>query len=124
MENDEETKHLIENYEKSIESLNLWKKKRASVLNRIFWELNNINIDEFEDLDSKFIKLIPEKRVYPNTFLASSLGFSKSSLDSRHTSILHKFNLENKPKVASLKNSLHFERLKLLMNKYLDKNKK
>lgn len=124
MENDEEIKYLTENYEKSIENLSLWKKKRICVLNRIFWEFNNINIDEFEDLDSKFIKLIPEKRVYPNAFLASSLGFSKSSLDSRHTSILHKFNLENKPRVPSLKNALHFERLKLLMNKYFDKNKK
>lgn len=83
-----------------------------------------MNIDRFEDSETKFMKYVPERRTYPNAFLTSSLGFTKSSMQIKYNNILSKFGLDIRPRSNTLENALLFERLKLLIVKYYDMQKK
>jgi len=98
-------------------------RRRNSFINRMFWEYNNININELEDTEMKYKRIVSEKKSYPSAFLASSLGFNKGNLNSRYLQILNAFGLDKKPRAPSLRNALAFEKLKLLIIKYFDKYK-
>lgn len=99
-------------------------KNRKKALDRMFWEYNNCNVDLFEDRESKIQKYIPQKPVYPRAFLASNLGFNRSTMDSKYMEILNKFKLEKKSSSGSIRNALHYEILKHLIIKYFERSKK
>lgn len=96
------------------------KERRAASLDRMFWEYNNLNINEFEDTETKFAKIVAEKRTYPPAFVASSLGFNKSTMQVKYNDVLMRFGLERRPVVASLRNALHYEKLKIMIIKYYE----
>lgn len=96
---------------------------RRQSLERMFWEYNNCNVDLFEDRESKIQKYLPEKLVYPKAFLASNLGFNRSTMDSKYMEILSRFKLGKKSTSGSIRNAVHFETLKHLIMKYFDKIK-
>lgn len=99
---------------------NIRERRRIS-LERMFWEYNNYNVDLFEDRDSKIKKYAAEAS-YPKAFLASNLGFNRSSMDPKYTDILNKFKLEKKSMSGSIRNAIHFETLKRLIIKYFEKS--
>ncbi|KAI5151997.1 hypothetical protein ENBRE01_2491 [Enteropsectra breve] len=98
-------------------------KARQEVLNTAFWEFNNLNTNMLVDNSYKYKKYITERKSYPNAFLASSLGFTKSSILAKHMEILGKFGLDRIPREATLKNGILFERLKNLILKYFEVKK-
>ncbi len=120
----ENKKNILINFVKLLYDIEDLQNRRDKILDNMFWEYNNLNIHEFEDTITKFRRYFPERRSYPSAFLASSLGFNKSNYFSKYNEILQKFNLHRKPRVPTLKNALHFERLKILLIKYFDLLKK
>lgn len=120
----DKTQGALEDFVEMLRNVGDDRRRRAAAMDQMFWEYNNLNIGEFEDTDTRYARAVPERRAYPNAFLASSLGFNKSSMQSRYNEVLHKFGLERKPRVATLKNALHYERMKVLIIKYYDLLKK
>lgn len=96
---------------------------RKDALERMFWEYNNCNVNLFEDRESKIQKYLPEKIVYPKAFLASNLGFNRSTMDPKYMEILNRFKLGKKSSSGSIRNAVHFEILKHLIIKYYEKTK-
>ncbi|ORD93405.1 hypothetical protein ECANGB1_2318 [Enterospora canceri] len=115
---------LFREYFKELRRVSEYRKNRKKLLNMIFWEYENYNMDKFEDRDAKIYKIISEKKNYPNSFLGSSLGFTKSTMDSRYQEVLNKFRLDKRPQVASPRNCLEFEKLKFLLVKLFEFKKK
>jgi hypothetical protein len=100
------------------------RKARKECLNSIFWEFNNCNIDQFEDIESKIKKYISEKITYPRSFLASNIGFNRSTMEPRFSDILNKFKLDKRSTSGSIRNALHFDVLKHLILKHFDGSRK
>lgn len=119
-----EKEYIIKEFLKELKNVEIYKKNRQSILNMMFWEYENHNTHLFEDKDTKIYKIIPEKRTYHNSFLGSSLGFNKSTLEPKYIDILHKFDLDKKPMIPSPKNCIEFEKLKYLIIKFFELNKK
>lgn len=124
MKKDEQIQKTLETFIEILRNVDKFQKGRADSLNRMFWEYNNLNINEFEDTETKYQKIIPDKRSYANAFMASSLGFNKSTMQVKYNEILHRFKLDRRPQVASLRNALHYEKLKVLIIKYYELLKK
>lgn len=99
------------------------RKRRTDSLDRMFWEYNNYNIDLFEDKESKIQKYLNDAPIYPKAFLASNLGFNRSTMDPRFNDVLSKFKLEKRSTSGSIRNALHFETLKKLLIRYFDSKK-
>ena len=99
------------------------RKRREQSLERMFWEYNNFNIDLFEDKESKIQKYISETSTYPKAFLASNLGFNRSTMDPKFNDILNKFKLDRKSNSGSMRNALHYEILKKLLLRYFEHKK-
>ncbi|EOB14419.1 hypothetical protein NBO_28g0058 [Nosema bombycis CQ1] len=98
--------------------------KRKQILERHFYELTKYNIDDLEDRDSIITRIVGKAPSHPNAFLASSLGFTKSSWNKKYENMFLKFGLDRKLKHSTYRNMLHFEKLKLLVIKYHEVNKK
>lgn len=97
--------------------------RRSNALYTQFWEYEHLNIGQFEDTEAKCHRLIPEKRSYPSAFIATSLGFTKSSMQVKYNNILAKFHLDSRPVAATLRVALLYERLKYLLIKYYEVQK-
>ena len=97
--------------------------QRSAALDELFWEFQHMNIWRFEDRETRLARICPERRAYPSSFFGSSLGFNRSSMHSRYNEVLNKFDLGRRPRVATLENSLLYEKLKLLMIKYYEAQK-
>lgn len=99
------------------------RRRREESLDRMFWEYNNYNIDRFEDRESKIQKHLPDNLVHPKAFLASNLGFNRSSMDPKYSEILNRFKLDKRSSSGSMRNALHYETLKRLIIKYFETKK-
>lgn len=117
-------KEILSDFIELVDNIKQYKEDRKKALDIMFWEYNNINIHDFEDSITKFRRHFPDRRAYPSAFLASSLGFNKSNFSNKHNEFLQKFKLYKKPRVATLKNGLHFEKLKIILIKYMELMKK
>lgn len=120
----EKYKKTLVNFINILQNIKAIRKNREDCINEIFWEYNNCNIDQLEDTESKIKKYLPNKIVYPKSFLASNIGFSKTKMDPRCSDILNKFGLEKKSTSGSLRNALHYDILKHLIMKYLERSRK
>lgn len=116
-EQDEKT---LVGYIKELKTIKKNRILRQDLLKMIFWEYDNYNTHMFEDRDTKIFKIIPEKKVYPNSFFGSSLGFNKNTIETKYAEVLAKFKLSKKPQVASPRNCLDFEKMKLLLVKLFE----
>ncbi|EEQ81923.1 hypothetical protein NCER_101468 [Vairimorpha ceranae BRL01] len=115
---------IAESYAKLIRNIRELKSTRDSIINRHFYELYHYNIDELEDRDVRIKRLIGKSTSYPNSFLASSLGFNRTTWVKKYEEILGKFDLGKKPKYLTMRNMMLFEKLKLLVIKYFNSKKK
>lgn len=115
---------LVADYLQLLHRIEKCQKEREDTLNRTFWEYKNLNIGELEDTETRFSRLFPERRAYPSAFMASSLGFNKSSMQLKYNEVLTRFHLDRKPRAATLTSALHYERLKILITKYYELLKK
>lgn len=111
-------------YLKILKDIKNLKSKRESILNNHLYEFNNYNIHKLEDKDTKISRLTGRSFTYPNTFLASSLGFNRSSWNKKYEEILKKFGLKKKLKYQTFRNMKEFEKLKYLIIKYYETIKK
>ncbi len=125
MEKDEnvEQAKTLEEFIKMIKNIKEITKRRKESLDRLFWEYNNCNINLFEDKESKIQKYIPEIASRPKAFLASNLGFNRSSMDSKYSDILNRFKIDRRSSSGSMRNALHYETLKKLIIKYFEVKK-
>lgn len=122
MERDEakEQADTLRDFIKILQDIGKIRKRRAESLRRMFWEYENYNIDLFEDRESKIQKYLPEYISRPKAFLASNLGFNRSSMENKFTEILAKFKLDKRSMSGSMRNAIHYETLKRLIIKYFD----
>lgn len=114
---------IIDNYVEVINNIKELRSTRTDIINRHFYELYNYNIDDLEDRDSRISRLVSRSFTYPNSFLASSLGFNRTTWNKKYEEILNKFDLGKKPKHQTLRSMLMFERLKYLIIKYFEMKK-
>lgn len=122
----EERKEQVEVLKSFIEILQdvkKMRKRRKATLDRVFWEYNNYNVDLFEDRESKIQKYLTEQITHPRAFLASNLGFNRSSMESKYNEILNKFKLDKRSMSGSIRNAFHYEILKRLIIKYFEMKK-
>lgn len=122
MQKDEEVETLKE-FVEILKNVGNRRKRRAESLERMFWEYGNYNIDLFEDKESKIQKYIQEASTYPKAFLASNLGFNRSTMDPKFNEILGKFKLDKRSTSGSIRNALHYEVLKKLLLRYFENKK-
>ncbi|OQS55181.1 hypothetical protein EHP00_1713 [Ecytonucleospora hepatopenaei] len=111
---------IVKEYLNELKTIKEAYNKRKQLLNIMFWEYENHNTHLYEDRDAKIYKIISDKQIYPNSFLGSSLGFNKTNMDQKFLDILHKFRLDKKPNAPSPRNSVEFEKLKLLIIKLFE----
>lgn len=97
---------------------------RQGILERHFYELINYNMEDLEDRDAMIIRIIGKEPTHPNAFLASSLGFSRSTWNKKYESLLSKFGLGKNLKHQTLRNMQLFEKLKFLVVRYFEITKK
>ncbi|WUR03881.1 uncharacterized protein VNE69_06194 [Vairimorpha necatrix] len=114
----------VEKYVDLIKNVDNLRSKRESIINRHFYELYNYNIDKLEDRDGRISRIIGKTFTYPNSFLASSLGFNRTTWAKKYEEILGKFDLSKKLQYQTLRNMVLFEKLKLLIIKYNDIQRK
>ncbi|KAL6122347.1 hypothetical protein NUSPORA_00650 [Nucleospora cyclopteri] len=121
----EKEKHIFKEFLSELLQVEKYREDRKKLLDVMFWEYANYNIHLFEDRDTKIYKYITDKRNYPNSFLGSTMGFNKTTMDNKYLDILSKFKLGKKPAIPSPNNCIEFEKLKLLIIKlYEMRNKK
>ena len=108
---------IIKDYLKELGNVEKYENERKKLMDMVFWEYENNNTHLYEDRDSKIFKIIQEKHVYPSSFLGSSLGFNKATIEHKFLDILTKFKLDKKPTIPSPKNCIEFEKLKYLLIK-------
>lgn len=120
----EEYTNLVEKYVEVINNIEDLAVKRNSILNRHFYELQHYNIDKLEDRDGRIVRILGKPFTYPNAFLASSLGFSRTTWIKKYEDILAKFGLTKKLQYQTLRNMVLFEKLKLLVFKYFENKRK
>ena len=115
--------HTIKEFIEILRNIKQIRNRRDDSLNKMFWEYNNYNIDLFEDKESKMQKYIADTPPRPKAFLASNLGFNRSSMETKYTDILNKFKLDRRSTSGSMRNALHYETLKKLIIKYFETKK-
>ena len=113
----------LEKFVDILRNIGKQRKRREESINRMFWEYQNFNVDMFEDRESKIQKYMQEAPSYPKAFLASNIGFNRSTMDPRFNEILNKFKLDRKSNSGSIRNALHFEVLKKLLLRYFENKK-
>lgn len=123
MKHEENEKKVVREFISVLRRIRGIRHMRKHALERMFWEYNNCNVNLFEDRESKIQKYLPEKIAYPRAFLASNLGFNRSTMDPKYMEVLGMFKLGKKSSSGSIRNALHFETLKHLIIKYYDKIK-
>ncbi|KAM0680446.1 hypothetical protein GINT2_001506 [Glugoides intestinalis] len=119
----EEQVETLSNFIDILKNIKKIRKRREESLDTMFWEYNNYNIDRFEDRESKIQKHLPDNLVHTKAFLASNLGFNRSSMDPKYIEILNRFKLDKRSSSGSMRNALHYETLKRLIIKYFEMKK-
>ncbi|AFN82362.1 hypothetical protein EROM_010170 [Encephalitozoon romaleae SJ-2008] len=105
----------------SIESI---RRDRDDVLSTHFNELSTYNINELEDRNAVIRRLINKEFTYPSAFLASSLGFNKTTWNRDYERTLREIGMYKRPKYSTLRNMLLFEKLKWLVIRYHEAKQK
>lgn len=125
MENGEniDQENTIKEFIEILKNIKQMRKRREDSLSRMFWEYGNYNIDLFEDKESKMQKYLADTPTRPKAFLATNLGFNRSSMETKYTDILNKFKLDRRSTSGSMRNALHYETLKKLIIKYFEVKK-
>ncbi|KAH9412128.1 hypothetical protein HK407_01g00190 [Ordospora pajunii] len=102
----------------------IWKDRRR-VMSMHFGELYIYNIDDLEDKSATVKRLINREVSYPNAFLASSLGFNKTTWSRDYERTLREIGVDKRPVHTTLRTMLLFEKLKWLVVSYHEmKNKR
>ncbi|AFM97649.1 hypothetical protein EHEL_010240 [Encephalitozoon hellem ATCC 50504] len=105
----------------NIESI---RRDRDDVLSAHFNEVNIYNINELEDRNAVIRRLINKELTYPNAFLASSLGFNKTTWNRDYERTLREVGMYKRPRYSTLRNMLLFEKLKWLVVRYHEAKQK
>jgi hypothetical protein len=100
------------------------RKRRNEIVLKHFNELLTCNIDYLEDKQALINRIISKDLVYPSAFLASSLGFNRSSWQQGYEKILSEVGMHKRPKYSTLRNMLLFEKLKWLIIRYYERKKR
>ncbi|RVD92296.1 hypothetical protein TUBRATIS_12060 [Tubulinosema ratisbonensis] len=117
-------KKLIKKYIKILLNLDKRIKNRNEFLKRHLPILLQPSTKEYQDINTRVTSVIEKTNIIPSICLASSLGFNKNSWSKQVESVMNEFGLSKKPKYFTLRNVLAFEKLKLLVLKLVEKEKK
>ncbi|KAF7684502.1 hypothetical protein TCON_0311 [Astathelohania contejeani] len=98
--------------------------KRKEIISTHIGELYLLNMKDVQDIDGRIHELIGKNINHPTVYLASTLGFNKLTWNKNVEAILEPFGLGQKLKYPSYENAIKFEKLKLLILKYLELEKK
>lgn len=94
--------------------------KRTTLLSRHFY-IGTLNTNSNKKTyENKVQEILGKEVSHPVVFLASSLGFTKSNWSKTIERLLIEIGLTEKLKASSYKNMVKFEKLKLLIFKYLE----
>lgn len=105
----------------SIESIT---EARRGVLMNHFNELCTYNIDDLEDRHAVIKRIVNKELTYPNAFLASSLGFNRTTWHRDYEKTLSDIGMYKRPKYGTLRNMLLFEKLKWLIIRLNERRQK
>ncbi|CAD24908.1 hypothetical protein [Encephalitozoon cuniculi GB-M1] len=115
---------VVRKYLKVLNSIESIRKDRNDVLSIYFNEVCTYNIDDLEDRSAVVKRLINREFTYPNAFLASSLGFNKTTWSRDYEKTLKEIGMDKRPKYSTLRNMLLFEKLKWLIIRYHEAKQK
>ncbi|KMV66692.1 hypothetical protein M970_010200 [Encephalitozoon cuniculi EcunIII-L] len=115
---------VVRKYLKVLNSIESIRKDRNDVLSIYFNEVFTYNIDDLEDRSAVVKRLINREFTYPNAFLASSLGFNKTTWSRDYEKTLKEIGMDKRPKYSTLRNMLLFEKLKWLIIRYHEAKQK
>lgn len=114
---------VIEKYLKIVESIDKKVRRRNAVLERHFKLLLEPKPAQ-KNIEDKLVSILDKPLQLPPLFLASSLGFNKHSWSKSVEILLSEFNLEKKLKYPTMRNALLFEKLKTLVIRLCDKERR
>ncbi|ADM10889.1 uncharacterized protein Eint_010250 [Encephalitozoon intestinalis ATCC 50506] len=114
----------IQKYCEILNNIESIRRDRDDVLSTHFNEVCTYNISDLEDRAAVIRRLINKELVYPNAFLASSLGFNKTTWNRDYEKTLREIGMYKRPKYSTLKNMLLFEKLKWLIIRYHEAKQK
>ncbi|KCZ75491.1 hypothetical protein H311_03531 [Anncaliia algerae PRA109] len=117
-------KKVIKKYTKILLSIRKRMKDRKAFINRHLPILLQPSTKAYQDINTRVSSAIEKTNIIPSFCLASSLGFNKNTWNKNVENIMNEFGLGKKPKFFTLKNALVFEKLKLLVIKLVEKEKK
>ncbi|KAM0677389.1 hypothetical protein BDAP_002072 [Binucleata daphniae] len=78
---------------------------------------------EQRNLNNVVLDIIKKEPTHPPVFLASSLGFTKTNWNKSIEKLLNELGFTNRLKYTSGKNMIKYEKMKLLIMKYIEKKK-
>lgn len=114
---------VIEKYLKIVDSIDKRVKERNTVLERHFKLLLDPKLTH-KNVEDRMVSILDKPLHLPPLFLASSLGFNKHTWSKTTEILLSEFNLEKKLKHPTMRNALLFEKLKMLVTKMNDKERR
>lgn len=114
---------LLRKYINVLRNTNELVKKRKSLINKHFYIANIKPAEEKPTIENKIQDILGKEVNHPSVFLASALGFTKSNWSKTIERLLIEIGLTERIKCPSYKNMVKFEKLKLLIFKYLELKK-
>lgn len=114
---------VIKKYVKIVNSIEKRMAERNAVLERHFKMLLEPR-PEAQDINTRMGTVLEKPLQLPPIFLTSSLGFNKHTWNKGAEVLLAEFNLERKLKYPTLRNALLFEKLKMLIMRLQEKEKR
>lgn len=105
-------------YLEIVDDIESMSRDRERVLLAHFNEVRTYNIDDLEDRDAVIKRLVNREFVYPNAFLASSLGFNKTTWSREYEKMLREVGMYRRPRYSTLRSMLLFEKLKWLVIRF------
>lgn len=117
-------KKIIKKYLKILFSLEKRQKKRKDFLSRHLPILLQPSTKEYQDINSRINNVIEKQNILPQICLASSLGFNKNTWNKQVEAVMNEFGFGKKVRNFTLRNVVGFEKLKILVVKLVEKEKK
>lgn len=117
-------KKIIKKYIKILLNLDKRIKDRNTFIKNHLPILLQPNTKEYQDINTRVSSIIEKSNIIPSFCLASSLGFNKNTWSKPVENIMTELGFKKKVKFFTLRNVLAFEKLKLLVLKLIEKEKK
>lgn len=115
---------IVRKYVEVLNNIESIRASRQSILQTHLNELCTYNIDDLEDRNAVIKRIISRELTYPSAFLASSLGFNRTTWNREYEKTLNDIGMCKRPKYSTLRNMVLFEKLKWLIIRFHERKQK